>query len=430
MASTVGMMDPAFFVGRKEIIAWVNALLGLNLSKVEQCASGAIYCQIMDACHGGAVPMHTVNFDAKSEHEFVSNYKVLQLVFDKLKIAKNIEVNRLVKARPLDNLEFLQWMKCYHDKTIGCVDGTYDAEERRAHARGGASFAGAKKASVMNGDRGKGGHRGSGHPSARSSREGGVGGGRRGTGPKPIGFGRESGSNGIGGGYSTISTTTTTTTATAASGNTTSSGRATTGHSAATSAQVRELTETNTSLSLQVERAEQEREFYFEKLQDVEYLCQRPEFENNPLTKVVERILYHTDGKADVDAIIAECLGSTAAEDTVVVAAPTAPVLTPKQPQVEEEKEEDVGVDDEEITCTQTTPTVASTVATMAAMTLERSDSVNTTSPLGTPPPMFDDDVPPIGGIPLLTPPVCKSPVFAPSVRTPLQDRLTNSGGE
>ena len=51
MASTTGMMHDAFFVGRNELIAWVNALLALRLTKVEQCASGAVYCQIMDAAH-------------------------------------------------------------------------------------------------------------------------------------------------------------------------------------------------------------------------------------------------------------------------------------------------------------------------------------------------------------------------------------------
>ena len=51
MASTTGMMAPAFFVGRNELISWVNDLLGLRLTKVEQCASGAVYCQIMDAAH-------------------------------------------------------------------------------------------------------------------------------------------------------------------------------------------------------------------------------------------------------------------------------------------------------------------------------------------------------------------------------------------
>ena len=51
-------------------------------------------------------------------------------------------MNKLIKGRPLDNLEFLQWMKCYYDTTTGGASaresgegGYYDAEERRAHAR-------------------------------------------------------------------------------------------------------------------------------------------------------------------------------------------------------------------------------------------------------------------------------------------------------
>jgi RP/EB family microtubule-associated protein len=355
MASTTGMMHDAFFVGRHELIAWVNALLALRLTKVEQCASGAVYCQIMDAAHwsgggGDVVPMRRVNFEAKSEHEFVQNYKVLQLVFERMHVAKNVEVQKLIKGRPLDNLEFLQWMKRYYDTATGGAgveNSTYDAEERRACARGGAEYAGARKASVT------------------SERAGHRGGNARGRGSR-----------------TTTTTTTTTTTAHRGSMTTTSGAGATSGANARATtgngASAREMTETNTALALQVERAEQEREFYFEKLQDVEYVCQRPEFENNPLKNVVERILYHTDGKADVDAIIAECFAEEKETTANVVSKDDAPESTPPKATVVE------------------VPVTLEAIETkLAATTLDRVDSGNAVaigaSPLGTPPPMFDE---------------------------------------
>lgn len=33
-------MDQAYFVGRKEIVDWINETLKLNIGKVEQTASG------------------------------------------------------------------------------------------------------------------------------------------------------------------------------------------------------------------------------------------------------------------------------------------------------------------------------------------------------------------------------------------------------
>nr|GMC88940.1 microtubule-associated protein RP/EB family member 1C [Ipomoea batatas] len=64
----VVMMDSAYFIGRSEILSWINSTLHLNLSKVEEAFTGAVPCQLMDAAHPGMVPMHKVNFDAKNDY--------------------------------------------------------------------------------------------------------------------------------------------------------------------------------------------------------------------------------------------------------------------------------------------------------------------------------------------------------------------------
>eukprot|EP01066_Platyproteum_vivax_P007731 Platyproteum_vivax@DN3095_c0_g1_i1.p1 len=130
MAETVGMMEGAFFVGKGELLAWLNDFFKLGLTKVEQLASGAVYAQIFDALYPGKVQMSKVNWGAKFDYEFIKNYKVLQAAFDKVGIKKHIEVDKLVKAKPLDNLEFIQWCKSYFDKTY--CGQEYDPIERRS----------------------------------------------------------------------------------------------------------------------------------------------------------------------------------------------------------------------------------------------------------------------------------------------------------
>ncbi|GAA6040984.1 hypothetical protein JCM8097_000523 [Rhodosporidiobolus ruineniae] len=118
---------------RMELVAWVNDLLGLSYSKVEQCGSGAAYCQIVDSIFGD-VPMTKVKMQARQEYEYLSNFRILQNVFKSHGIDKPIPVDRLVRCKMQDNLEFLQWLKKYWD--LNFPGGEYDAAARRGGAGG------------------------------------------------------------------------------------------------------------------------------------------------------------------------------------------------------------------------------------------------------------------------------------------------------
>ncbi|XP_006653813.1 microtubule-associated protein RP/EB family member 1A [Oryza brachyantha] len=242
-AATIGMMDGAYFVGRGEILSWINATLQLSLGKVEEAASGAVQCQLMDMVHPGVVPMHKVNFDAKTEYDMIQNYKILQDVFNKLRLSKNIEVTKLVKGRPLDNLEFMQWLKRYCDSVNGGImNENYNPVERRSKGCKERSLKGSNKSS------------------------------------KSLQANRLSSANSADGGLCI-------------------------GKVCNAIAeehyreQIQQLSEKIADLKISVDSAEKERDFYFSKLRDIEILCQRPELEHLPMSKAIKKILYAADAR-------------------------------------------------------------------------------------------------------------------------------------
>ncbi|XP_004508754.1 microtubule-associated protein RP/EB family member 1A [Cicer arietinum] len=251
MATSIGMMDSAYFVGRNEILNWINNRLHLNLSRIEEAASGAVQCQMMDLTHQGVVPMHKVNYDAKTEYDKIQNYKVLQDVFNKLKIDKHIEVSRLVKGRPLDNLEFLQWLKRYCDSVNGGImNENYNPVVRRIKVGKDRNLKCSLKKSkslqmnIMS-------NSGSGNT----------------LGPNRTSVAKPVRSSGVAGG-------------------------------ANSAAEIQALSKEITDLKFSVDLLEKERDFYFAKLRDIEIICQTPsEADNISISAAIKKILYANDAK-------------------------------------------------------------------------------------------------------------------------------------
>ncbi|XP_068822207.1 microtubule-associated protein RP/EB family member 3 isoform X3 [Capricornis sumatraensis] len=102
-------------LSRHDMLAWVNDSLHLNYTKIEQLCSGAAYCQFMDMLFPGCVHLRKVKFQAKLEHEYIHNFKVLQAAFKKMGVDKIIPVEKLVKGKFQDNFEFIQWFKKFFD---------------------------------------------------------------------------------------------------------------------------------------------------------------------------------------------------------------------------------------------------------------------------------------------------------------------------
>mmetsp|Transcript_13995 Transcript_13995/g.30263 ORF Transcript_13995/g.30263 Transcript_13995/m.30263 type:complete len:275 (+) Transcript_13995:190-1014(+) len=240
-------MDPHYFLSKSDLLNWINDTLGMRLTKIEETANGAVACQLMDALHPGVVPIKKVDFNAKNEYDMINNYKVLQEVFTKMNVAKHVEVSKLIKGRPLDNIEFMQWAKSYFDSvTNGAPVSNYDGPSRRATSKTGdvkGASGPAPKLSNM---------RQAGDGAARVSGPG------AGVAPrKPL----------------------------APSGTNVASPA---GKAAAGSELAAQLAE----MRSRAEAFEKEKDFYYSKLRDIELLCQTPTICEIPIMKKVEAILY------------------------------------------------------------------------------------------------------------------------------------------
>lgn len=76
---------------------------------------------------------------SRSDYEFVSNYKLLQAAFTKNKVQRHVDVDKLIRAKYQDNLEFCQWLKAFFDQS-GAYREDYDPLAVRARGKGGKKY--------------------------------------------------------------------------------------------------------------------------------------------------------------------------------------------------------------------------------------------------------------------------------------------------
>eukprot|EP00878_Enallax_costatus_P009224 GHUV01009642.1.p1 GENE.GHUV01009642.1~~GHUV01009642.1.p1 ORF type:complete len:329 (+),score=118.45 GHUV01009642.1:213-1199(+) len=272
----------AYFVSRSELLGWINSTLDLRIAKVEETANGAVACQLMDALYPGTVPMKKVDFNAKNEYDMINNYKVLQDVFNKLGIDKQCDVAKLIKGRPLDNTEFMQWFKAYWDTTTGGQPiGDYDPVARRQLCKTGnvKGQAGAATGPA---------------PAAKAAAPAGAGALQR----------------RIGGASSTYAAAKPA--AAPVRSNSSKKKLIGTGGSTRTSITsegdtIERLQEEVLSWRQSAETATKEKDFYYSKLRSIELLCNTPGIAGQPVVKAVEDILYaatQEEGEACLAAAI------------------------------------------------------------------------------------------------------------------------------
>lgn len=223
-----------------------------------QTCSGAVACQLMDCLFPGSVNMKRVDFNVRNDWEYVNNYKELQRAFTKMKVDKAFNVNQLSKGKRQDSIEFMQWFKGYWDSVTNGEDvaSEYSAVERRQNCKTGDW----KKYSTSSAPKGRIAavtKKVAQSPAVVSSR-----------------------------------------------GNAKSTIKAARVEKEIVhvvdpelESKVQSLMEEVTELRLKVDTAERERDFYFDKLRDIEILCQAPELADVPVLRIVEQVLYATDSE-------------------------------------------------------------------------------------------------------------------------------------
>ena len=121
----------AYYSSKSQLLSWASSILEFEITSIDQTTTGAIFCQLLDACHPGSVKLNKVNWKANCETEYISNFKIFQQGLNENNINKSIDVFRLANGKQYELNELLQWIYGYYLNYKDNYQGPYNAKKRR-----------------------------------------------------------------------------------------------------------------------------------------------------------------------------------------------------------------------------------------------------------------------------------------------------------
>ena len=123
--------NKAYYCQKSELLSWASSILELKITNLDQTSTGAIFCQLLDACHPGTVRMNKVNWKANCETDYIANFKIFQQGLNENNIEKRIDIKRLVAGKQNELNELMRWIYghyCFHKVNYQV---NYNAKKKR-----------------------------------------------------------------------------------------------------------------------------------------------------------------------------------------------------------------------------------------------------------------------------------------------------------
>ncbi|KAF7682546.1 Protein BIM1 [Astathelohania contejeani] len=109
---------------KSQLLNWINDLLHTNIKSIAELGKGVEYNEIFSIIHSD-YPISQINRNPKTELDYFHNLKLLQSFMFRKDIRTSFPIEKMVKCRMQDNLEFTQWLYKYYKNNKRDADNLY-----------------------------------------------------------------------------------------------------------------------------------------------------------------------------------------------------------------------------------------------------------------------------------------------------------------